>query len=196
MQQTTNYNLNKPDQTDVVNIEDFNSNFDTIDMEIKKVNDNKISIEAGKMLTTNDYTTAEKNKLSGITANANNYTHPTNHPPTIIQQDSNNRFVTDSEKVAWNNKAGTVVATTSANGLLSASDKAKLDGISAGANDYTHPATHPAAILAAGTLVAGVVATNGTDYTTSRLRNLHASPTDITAGVSALASGTVYLVYE
>lgn len=32
------------------------------------------------------------------------------------------------------------VATSSANGLMSASDKSKLDGIAAGANKYTHPA--------------------------------------------------------
>lgn len=32
------------------------------------------------------------------------------------------------------------VATSSANGLMSAGDKAKLDGIAAGANKYTHPA--------------------------------------------------------
>lgn len=38
---------------------------------------NKVDKEAGKGLSTNDYTTAEKNKLSGIEANANNYVHPT-----------------------------------------------------------------------------------------------------------------------
>lgn len=38
---------------------------------------NKVDKETGKGLSTNDYTTAEKNKLSGIEANANNYIHPT-----------------------------------------------------------------------------------------------------------------------
>ncbi|MFC3749250.1 hypothetical protein [Paenibacillus sp. GCM10012306] len=37
--------------------------------------------------------------------------------------------------------------TTSKNGLMLASDKSKLDGIAAGANNYTHPATHPASII-------------------------------------------------
>jgi len=32
------------------------------------------------------------------------YTHPTNHPPSIISQDSSNRFVTDAEKETWNGK--------------------------------------------------------------------------------------------
>lgn len=37
----------------------------------------KIDKVEGKQLSTNDYTTSEKNKLQGIAANANNYTHPT-----------------------------------------------------------------------------------------------------------------------
>ena len=39
MQQTSNYALKKPEQTDVVNIEDLNTNFDTLDTELKKVSD-------------------------------------------------------------------------------------------------------------------------------------------------------------
>lgn len=147
MQQTSNYSLNKPEQTDVVNIEDLNVNFDIIDNEIKKVNDNKVSSEAGKGLSANNYTTAEKTKLSGISTNANNYTHPATHPPDIIAQNSTNRFVTDAEKASWNGKAGTSVATTSTNGLMSTTDKTKLDGVAAGANNYAHPSTHPASII-------------------------------------------------
>lgn len=36
-----------------------------------------VAQESGKGLSTNDYTTAEKNKLSGIAEGANKYTHPT-----------------------------------------------------------------------------------------------------------------------
>lgn len=39
MQQTSNYGLNKPEQTDTVNIDDLNANFDTLDTELKKVSD-------------------------------------------------------------------------------------------------------------------------------------------------------------
>ena len=46
----------------------------------------------------------ERTKLAGIADNANNYTHPANHSPSIITQDTNNRFVTDAEKSAWNGK--------------------------------------------------------------------------------------------
>jgi adenosyl cobinamide kinase/adenosyl cobinamide phosphate guanylyltransferase len=75
----------------------------------------------------------DKTKLDGVATNANNYVHPVTHPPSIIAQDTNNRFVTDSEKTTWNNKASTDVATTSSNGLMSSTDKTKLNGIESGA---------------------------------------------------------------
>ena len=65
---------------------------------------------------------AERLKLDGIEAGANNYTHPTTHPASVIVQDAGNRFFTDSER-------------------------SKLGGIEAGANNYTHPSTHPASVI-------------------------------------------------
>lgn len=44
---------------------------------------NKVDKISGKGLSTNDYTTAEKNKLAGIAANANNYTLPTASDSTL-----------------------------------------------------------------------------------------------------------------
>lgn len=46
----------------------------------------------------------------------------------------------DSKKV-------TNTATVSDNGLLSATDKKKLDGIATGANNYVHPSNHPASVI-------------------------------------------------
>jgi hypothetical protein len=89
----------------------------------------------------------DKSKLDGVAAGANNYTHPTTHLPSIIVQDSGNRFVTDAEKIAWNAKAGTTVASISTAGLMSSSDKSKLDAVAAGANNYTHPSSHPPSII-------------------------------------------------
>ncbi len=109
--------------------------------------DKKVDKVAGKGLSTEDFTTAEKQKLAGIAAGANNYTHPTSHPASMIAQDTTHRFVTDTEKTTWTGKASTAVATQAANGLLSAADKKKLDGIAAGANNYTHPASHPASMI-------------------------------------------------
>ncbi|MHA7966602.1 hypothetical protein ACX93W_21045 [Paenibacillus sp. CAU 1782] len=107
----------------------------------------KVDKVAGKGLSANDYTTAEKTKLAGIAAGANNYAHPATHPPAIIAQDANNRFVSDTEKSAWNAKAEKAAATVEGDGLMSAADKSKLDGIAAGANNYSHPATHPPSII-------------------------------------------------
>ena len=70
---------------------------------------NKVDKVGGKGLSTNDYTTAEKNKLSGLT----NYKHPTSHSATMITEDSTHRFVTDSEKSSWNNKSNLALGTTS-----------------------------------------------------------------------------------
>jgi hypothetical protein len=55
-------------------------------------------------LTQNNFTDTLKGKLDNIAENANNYTHPANHAPSIITQDSSNRFVTDTEKATWNAK--------------------------------------------------------------------------------------------
>ena len=46
------------------------------------------------------------------------------------------------------------VATTSTNGLMSSTDKTKLDGIDVGANNYTHPSSHPASMITGLTKVA------------------------------------------
>ena len=39
------------------------------------------------------------------------------------------------------------VATTTSNGLMSSTDKTKLDGIAEGANKYTHPSSHAATMI-------------------------------------------------
>lgn len=49
------------------------------------------------------------------------------------------KHITAAERTSWNAKASTVAATASAAGLMAAVDKAKLDGVAAGANNYVHP---------------------------------------------------------
>ena len=92
----------------------------------------KVDKVTGKGLSTEDYTSEEKAKLAGVAAGANNYQHPATHPASVIVQDSTHRFVTDPEKKTWNGKASTTVATQSANGLMSAADKKKLDDLTGG----------------------------------------------------------------
>ena len=69
---------------------------------IEQLENNKVDKVDGKGLSTNDYTTADKNKLSGIADKANNYVHPVSHPADMIEQDTTHRFVSDNEKTSWN----------------------------------------------------------------------------------------------
>ena len=55
----------------------------------------------GKGLSSNDYTTEEKEKLAYL----ENYVHPETHEATMIVEDTNRRFVSDIEKESWNNKS-------------------------------------------------------------------------------------------
>lgn len=120
---------------------------------------------------------ADKTKLDGIATGANNYTytHPVNHPASVITQDASNRFVTDAEKTAWNSagadatskanaaQAAAIAASTpsahvgssdaahalvtlSVAGFMSPEDKTKLDGIpNGGASGNFAPDSHVAA---------------------------------------------------
>lgn len=69
---------------------------------------NKVDKVTGKQLSTEDYTTADKSKLSGIESGANAYTHPSSHPASMITDDATRRFVTDTEKATWSGKADLV----------------------------------------------------------------------------------------
>lgn len=78
---------------------------------------------------------ADKTKLDGVAASANNYTHPASHDPSIITQDASNRFVTDAEKAAWSAKQDALVSGTnikSINGttLLGSGDLTITSGVS------------------------------------------------------------------
>lgn len=55
---------------------------------------------------------------------------------------------------------------------------------------------HAASQVTAGTLPSGVKAATGTDYSTSRLRNIHAGTGSMTASSTSLTSGNIYLQYE
>lgn len=105
---------------------------------------NKVDKVSGKGLSTNDYTTTEKNKLAGIATGANAYTHPTTsgnkHIPSGGSSGQILRWSADGT-AAWGSDNNTTYseATQSAQGLMSAADKKKLDGIAEGANAYSLP---------------------------------------------------------
>ena len=89
-------------------------------------------------------TAADKKKLDGIATGATAYSHPTTsgnkHIPSGGAAGQILRWSADGT-AAWGADNNTTYspATSSANGLMSATDKAKLDGIASGANAYTHP---------------------------------------------------------
>lgn len=100
---------------------------------------NKVDKVEGKGLSTEDFTTSEKTKLSGIEANANNYTHPITAGNKHIPAGGSAGKILgwDSDGTAkWVDDQNTTYsdATTSTHGLMSAADKSKLNGIEAQAN--------------------------------------------------------------
>lgn len=78
---------------------------DALQENILELDNNKVEKINGKTLSTNDFTNEEKNKLANIEAEANKYVHPSSHPASMITETSSKRFVSDSEKEKWNNKA-------------------------------------------------------------------------------------------
>lgn len=99
---------------------------------------NKVDKEDGKGLSTNDYTDEEKEKLAGIEENANNYTLPTASSTTLGGiKVGTNLSISDGVLSATDTTYST--ATTSAEGLMSAADKTKLDSIEEDANNYSLP---------------------------------------------------------
>lgn len=119
---------------------------------VKEKLSGKVDKVSGKQLSTNDYTTTEKNKLAGIAAGANNYSHPaytarTGVPTADAKPGFGGTFqvsqpVSDSQGhiTAVNTRTVTIpnaAATSSAAGLMSSTDKKKLDSIEAGAQKNT-----------------------------------------------------------
>lgn len=98
---------------------------------IKNLLYGKVDKISGKGLSDQNYTLADKNKLAGIAAEANKYIHPTSHDASMINQSAAYRFVADTEKTRWDNKASTAVATESQAGLMSTTDKKFINDIKA-----------------------------------------------------------------
>jgi len=120
------------------------SNFDPTS--INNAVANKVDKVTGKSLLSD----TEITRLATLS----NYTHPANHPPSIITQDASNRFVTDVEKTAWNAKQGAL-------GFTPESVVNKVTDISTGANNTTYPSSL-AVKTYADNLVVGMLNDRGT----------------------------------
>lgn len=113
-------------------------------------------------------------------------------PTANIVTTASARFVTDAEKTAWNGKASTALATTSINGLMSSTDKTKLDRV---------PTLSAANAFSVGFSVAGninvtgeiVASGNITAYSDKRLKSEVKQIQDALIKVKKL-SGYTYLM--
>ena len=99
---------------------------------------NKVDKVPGKGLSANDYTTTEKNKLSRIE-------WIVDEPPLIEYEEDRIKFSTHriSPSTGGSTSGSSYIngASSSKPGLMTVSDKNKLDSIATGANKYIHPTT-------------------------------------------------------
>ena len=97
---------------------------------------NKVDKVSGKGLSTNDYTTTEKEKLAGIEQGANK---------TVVDSALNSTSTNPVQNKVVNTALGNKVDKVSGKGLstndYTTTEKEKLAGIEQGANAYTHPTT-------------------------------------------------------
>ena len=228
--ETTVGNHTKSIETNTTDITTLKGNVQTLQTNLG----NKVDKVTGKGLSTEDYTTTEKNKLAGIEANANNYTLPKasgtvlggikignnlniDENGVVSATDTNTTYTT--MKGATSSTAGTSglvpapqrgqqnsflkgdgtwgtvesatygEATQDQSGLMSASDKTKLDNIEANANNYTLP-------VATTTRLGGVKA--GNNITISGDGTISATDTNTTyevmEGATSEANGQSGLV--
>lgn len=101
--------------------------------------ESKVGKELGKGLSEANYTETEKQKLGGIAANANNYTHPTGAGNKHIPAGGSSGQIlkwSEAGTAVWGAEKSYSEATTGAAGLMSAADKTKLDGL----KNYVLPA--------------------------------------------------------
>ena len=152
---------------------------------VKALLNNKVDKVSGKGLSTNDYTTTEKNKLSGIATGAEVNQNAFSNiavGSTTIQADSKTDTLTltagsnitltpnatsDSIEIKATDTTYSD-ATTSTHGLMSAEDKSKLNGIAEGATANV------------GTITG--VSMNGTSVATSGVANITSLPASILNG--------------
>ena len=117
----------KDDETLLAKISEIFTKIRTLDTTITGELADKVDKEFGKGLSSNDYTTVEKQKLSGIEAGANKYVHPDTHPATRITEDASHRFVTDVEKAKWD--AAAIPVLLPINGVCSGREEMPASGV-------------------------------------------------------------------
>lgn len=183
----------------------------TVQAELNAVNvlvAGKADAVEGKQLSTEDYTTEEKDKLEGIEENANNYELPEASTTTL------GGIKVDGSTIVVENGVAKAKAADAADYTARAQIEALSNNVLTKDNttEYTpteayHPATKQyvddldivtevtAADVIPGTF-SGEMKATATALETAQIRNISAGTTDLTAGTSTLATGTIYFVYE
>lgn len=184
-------------------IDEINAELSNVNTELGNINTELEDIDAN---TVNGFT-VESNVPANAKFTDTVYTHPTNsgnkHIPAGGSSGQVLKWSADGT-ASWGTDNDTIYTHPTNSGnkhIPSGGSSGKVlkwvsDGTASWQNDndtvYTHPSTHPPTILSSGTLPAGVLATNSTDYTTSRIRNARFG----TTAPSSLANGEIFFVYE
>jgi hypothetical protein len=134
---------------------------------------------------------ADKTKLDGIAANANNYTHPTQ---TAIDVNATDNGINVIDRVVVNTLGHVTSvstrnlseATISAAGVMSAADKTKLDGIAANATSNTGTVTS----VAPGTQISGMSMTISNQTTTPSIATSITNAANFRSAIGAQAAGS------
>jgi len=241
MDETTYYKLKKPAPDDFYNVQDFNANMDILDTELKEAQDKagnpimvnghtvESNVPANAKFTDTTYGNAsttvaglmsptDKMKLNGVADNANNYVHPDTHPasmitglpaiPTSLPANGGNADSIGGHppshfaQSAWYGVIDFTSATYPSPYIASSTN---IPGFPD--TDWFHviyiPHTDPSggygaqiAIRFHGDNAFYIRSSGGTGWGPWRKMSSDYGTADLTAGVSALASGSLYFVYE
>ena len=170
------------------------TNLNKIEQGIEDAHNDKVDKEAGKGLSTNDYTGAEKGKLAGIAVGANKYIHPSTHPASLISD-----FVAAVRATILTGLSTATNATiTATDTVLSAFGKLQAQINSKADSNHNHSGVYEPANSnivkknVTTTLAAQFTAQNNTAYTTKQIRNITLS----TANPSGGSNGDIWVKYD
>ena len=127
---TENYKLLKPEQTDAIDVDNFNNNFDVIDTTLF----NKVDKESGKTLSSNDYTDEDKLKVSTIANKVDK-----EDGKVLSSNDYTNEDKQSVDTIA--NKVDKIEGKELSSNDYTDEDKSKLDSLE------LHPETHLASMI-------------------------------------------------
>ena len=164
-----------------------------------KVNGTEVISDLRELTNITNLKTVNGNDILG---SGDIITHPNSHPPSIIEQDANNRFVTDAEKTNWSAKqdAGNYALNDHIHnavddttpGFMTVADKSKLDqitGINTGDQTDITGNAGTATLLQNPRTINGVVFDGSSDITINAVDStarIEASKLGIAGGVATL----------